>query len=40
MTLDYPMHIKFVNEVGVDEGGVQRDMYTSYSFLGQLLFVA
>ena len=28
--LEYPMYIKFVSEAGVDEGGVQRDMYTAF----------
>ena len=32
--LDYPMYIKFVNEVGVDEKEVQGDRYVLYGFLG------
>ena len=27
---EYPMYVKFIGEVGVDEGGVQRDMFTAF----------
>ena len=30
IALEYPMCVKFEGEVGVDEGGVQRDMYTAF----------
>ena len=30
VALEYPMYVKFDGEVGVDEGGVQRDMFTAF----------
>ena len=30
MVLEYPMYVKFVDEAGVDEGGVQWDMFTAF----------
>jgi len=30
VVLEYPLYMKFAEEAGVDEGGVQRDMYTAF----------
>ena len=30
VVLEYPIWMKFAGEAGIDEGGVQRDMYTAF----------